>query len=240
MHALPPTIIPLDTMHLGRAEIICCYLVRGTVNILIDPGPTVVLPAVAEALAVHGLTFDDIGAIVLTHIHLDHGGSAGTLLNRYPHMTLYVHERALTHLVDQLRQIRTSRASPALVEGIRVDYYGTPSPISQVAQISVPEPRQLAIKPFDAAMLKEIEKAIQKSDLGVTPQSDGKILRLTMPPLSGDQRKKYAARVKDLAEEARVSLRNSRRDENKRADALFKDSKMTAGCTETARLSTGS
>ena len=136
-------------------------------------------------------------------------------------------EKSLTHLVDQLRQIRTSRASPALVEGIRVDYYGTPSPISQVAQISVPEPRQLAIKPFDAAMLKEIEKAIQKSDLGVTPQSDGKILRLTMPPLSGDQRKKYAARVKDLAEEARVSMRNPRRDENKRADALFKDSKMT-------------
>lgn len=136
-------------------------------------------------------------------------------------------EKSLAHLVDQLRQIRTSRASPALVEGIRVDYYGTMSPLSQVAQISVPEPRQLAIKPFDASMLKEIEKAIQKSDLGVTPQSDGKILRLTMPPLSGDQRKKYASRVKDLSEEARVSMRNTRRDENKRADALLKDSKLT-------------
>jgi ribosome recycling factor len=76
-------------------------------------------------------------------------------------------------------------------------------------------------------MLKEIEKAIQKSYLGVTPQSDGKVLRLTMPPLSGDQRKKYASRVKDLSEEARVSMRNTRRDENKRADALLKDSKMT-------------
>ena len=108
MHALPPTIIPLDTMHLGRAEIICCYLVRGTVNILIDPGPTVVLPALAEALAVHGLTFADIGAIVLTHIHLDHGGAAGTLLDRYPHMTLYVHERALTHLVDPTKLITSA------------------------------------------------------------------------------------------------------------------------------------
>ena len=136
-------------------------------------------------------------------------------------------DKSLAHLVDQLRQIRTSRASPALVESIRVDYYGTMSPLSQVAQISVPEPRQLALKPFDASMLKEIEKAIQKSDLGVTPQSDGKVLRLTMPPLSGDQRKKYAARVKDLSEEARVSMRNTRRDENKRADALLKDSKMT-------------
>ncbi len=108
MHALPPTIIPLDTHHLGRAEIICCYLIRGSVNILIDPGPTVVLPALAEALATHGLTFADIGAIVLTHIHLDHGGAAGTLLERYPQMTLYVHERALTHLVDPSKLISSA------------------------------------------------------------------------------------------------------------------------------------
>ena len=108
MERLPASIHQLDTMHLGRAEIICCYLVRGTVNILIDPGPTVVLPALAEALATHGLTFADIGAIMLTHIHLDHGGAAGTLLARYPQMTLYVHERAVPHLVDPSKLINSA------------------------------------------------------------------------------------------------------------------------------------
>jgi len=136
-------------------------------------------------------------------------------------------EKALHHLADQLKTIRTSRASPALVDGIRVDYYGTMSPLSQVAQISIPEPRQIMIKPFDMSMLQEISKAIQKSDLGIQPQSDGKVVRLTMPPLSGDQRKKYATRVKELCEEARVSMRNVRRDQNKHADALHKDSKLT-------------
>ena len=136
-------------------------------------------------------------------------------------------EKALHHVADQLKTIRTSRASPALVDHIRVDYYGTLSPLSQIAQISIPEPRQIMIKPFDMSALKEIEKAIQKSDLGIQPQSDGKVLRLTMPPLSGDQRKKYAARVKELCEEARVAMRNTRRDQNKHADQLHKDSKLT-------------
>lgn len=136
-------------------------------------------------------------------------------------------EKALHHVVDQLKTIRTSRASPALVDHIRVDYYGTLSPLSQIAQISIPEPRQIMIKPFDMSALKEIEKAIQKSDLGIQPQSDGKVLRLTMPPLSGDQRKKYASRVKELCEEARIAMRNARRDQNKHADQLHKDSKLT-------------
>lgn len=136
-------------------------------------------------------------------------------------------EKALHHVADQLKTIRTSRASPALVDHIRVDYYGTLSPLSQIAQISIPEPRQIMIKPFDLSALKEIEKAIQKSDLGIQPQSDGKVLRLTMPPLSGDQRKKYASRVKELCEEARVAMRNTRRDQNKHADQLHKDSKLT-------------
>lgn len=136
-------------------------------------------------------------------------------------------DKALHHVADQLKTIRTSRASPALVDHIRVDYYGTMSPLSQIAQISIPEPRQIMIKPFDMSALKEIEKAIQKSDLGIQPQSDGKVLRLTMPPLSGDQRKKYAARVKELCEEGRVAMRNTRRDQNKHADQLHKDSKLT-------------
>lgn len=136
-------------------------------------------------------------------------------------------EKAVHHVTDQLRTIRTSRASPALVDNIRVDYYGTMTPISQMAQISVPEPRQIMIKPFDASALQELMKAIQKSDLGIQPQSDGKVLRLTMPPLSGDQRKKYATRVKELCEESRIALRNVRRDQNKHADQLHKDGDIT-------------
>jgi ribosome recycling factor len=136
-------------------------------------------------------------------------------------------DKAVHHVADQLKTIRTSRASPALVDHIRVDYYGTPTPLSQMAQVSVPEPRQIMIKPFDASVLGEVAKAIQKSDLGIQPQNDGKVLRLTMPPLSGDQRKKYAARVKELCEEARIALRNVRRDLNKHADQLHKDGKVT-------------
>ncbi len=136
-------------------------------------------------------------------------------------------DKALHHLADQLKTIRTSRASPALVDHIRLDYYGTMSPLSQVAQISIPEPRQIMIKPFDGSVLLDIAKAIQKSDLGIQPMNDGKVLRLTMPPLSGDQRKKYATRVKELCEEARISMRNTRRDQNKHADLEHKSSKLT-------------
>ena len=136
-------------------------------------------------------------------------------------------EKALGHSRDMLKNIRTSRASSALVEHVRVNYYGTPTPLSQVAQISVPEARTLMIKPFDATIIKEVEKALLKSDLGISPDSDGKVIRLTMPPLSGDQRKKYAAKAKDLGEEGRVSLRNIRRDANKEADALKKKSEIT-------------
>ena len=136
-------------------------------------------------------------------------------------------EKALHHLQDLLRTIRTSRASPALVEGIRVDYYGVPTPLSQMASISIPEPRQILIKPFDPSVLGEVSKAIQKSDLGVQPQSDGKVVRLTMPPLSGEQRKKYAGRVKELCEETRISMRNVRRDMNKHADQMLKSGELT-------------
>jgi ribosome recycling factor len=141
-------------------------------------------------------------------------------------------DKSLQHLADLLRTIRTSRASPALVDNLRVDYYGTLSPISQIAQISIPEPRQIMIKPFDASILVEISKAIQKSDLGIQPQSDGKVLRLTMPPLSGDQRKKYATKVKEMCEETRIAMRNARRDMNKVADALEKSGGVTEDQTK--------
>lgn len=136
-------------------------------------------------------------------------------------------DKALKHIRDQLRHIRTSRASTGLVENIRVDYYGSPTPLIQLAQISIPEPRLLVIKPFDANALEDIGKAIMKSDLGISPENDGKVVRLTMPPLSGDQRKKYAARAKGIAEEGRVGMRNVRRDANKEADALKKKGEIT-------------
>lgn len=136
-------------------------------------------------------------------------------------------KKALTHLQHQLKGIRTGRASAALIENIKVDYYGTPTPITQVAAISVPEPRQLIIKPFDGSILKELGKALLKSDLGVSPQDDGKVIRLNLPPLSGEQRAKYAAKVKEICEEARVSMRNGRRDLNKQADAMLKKNELT-------------
>jgi len=137
------------------------------------------------------------------------------------------YEKALTHLRDQLKRIRTGRASSALIDGIRVDYYGTMTPISQMASVSIPEPRQILIKPFDVSALKELTKALMQSDLGSTPQSDGKVLRLTLPPLSGEQRQKYSAKVKEMCEETRVSMRNTRRDLNKHIDTLLKDGGLT-------------
>jgi len=132
-------------------------------------------------------------------------------------------DKAVVHVVNEFNHIRTGRATPGLVDGIRVDYYGAPTPLKQLAQISVPEARLIVIKPFDPGSIKEIEKAIQKSELGVTPQSDGKLIRLNLPSLSEEQRKKLAARCKELAEAARVSIRNIRRDANKATDGALSD-----------------
>ncbi|HET6203365.1 MAG TPA: ribosome recycling factor [Planctomycetota bacterium] len=136
-------------------------------------------------------------------------------------------EKAVEILAGDLRGIRTGRASPALVEGIRVDYYGAPTPLHQIASVSIPEPRLIVIKPYDPSALKEIEKSILKSELGVTPANDGKLLRLALPPLSEEQRKKLAARCKEIAEQVRVSLRNVRREGLKRVDAAEKDRALT-------------
>jgi ribosome recycling factor len=125
----------------------------------------------------------------------------------------------LEHLAGEYRGLRSGRATPALVESIRVDYYGTPTPLAQLAQIQIPEPRQIAIKPYDASALQEIERAIQASNLGINPQNDGKILRLTVPMLSEEQRKKLGGRLKEMAEQARISLRNARRDANKHLES---------------------
>ena len=134
---------------------------------------------------------------------------------------------SLEHLTGELRGLRSGRASPALVENIKVDYYGTPTPISQIGQIQIPEPRQIMVKPFDTSALAAMEKAIQASSLGINPQSDGKVLRLTIPMLSEEQRKKLVGRIKEMSEETRVSLRNVRRDANKRVDAAKGDGDIT-------------
>ena len=136
-------------------------------------------------------------------------------------------EKTITHLGEQMQTIRTGRASAALIEHVRVDYYGTPTPIAQMASISIPEPRSIMIKPFDGSIMKELGKALLKADLGCAPQEDGKVIRLSLPPLSGEQRNKYAAKVKDMGEESRVSLRNSRRDLNKLSDQMEKDGELT-------------
>jgi ribosome recycling factor len=136
-------------------------------------------------------------------------------------------EKAVTVLQDALRGLRTGRATPALVDSVRVEYYGSPTPLKQMANISAPEPSLIVIRPFDPTVLKDIEKAILASELGLTPMNDGKLIRLAIPPLSGERRKQLTTRVKDLAEEARVAIRNVRRDANKAADQAEKDKVLT-------------
>ncbi len=133
-------------------------------------------------------------------------------------------EKAVEALKSRLVGLRTGRASPGLVENVRVEYYGTATPLKQMANISAPEPQSLVIRPYDAGALKDIDKAIRASDLGLAPNNDGKLIRLTVPSLSGEQRKKLVAKAKEFAEEQRVAIRNIRRDANKHADQLEKDS----------------
>jgi ribosome recycling factor len=136
-------------------------------------------------------------------------------------------EKAVSVFRDELRGLRTGRATPALVDGIRVEYYGSPTPLRQLAQISTPDPQQILIRPFDQNSLKDIEKAIRSSDLGMSPNNDGKMLRLIVPPMSGEQRQKMVARIKKSAEEAKVAIRNIRRDANKHFEQAEKAKEMT-------------
>jgi ribosome recycling factor len=136
-------------------------------------------------------------------------------------------EKAVTVFRDELRGLRTGRATPALVDSIRVEYYGSPTPLKQMAQISTPDPQQILIRPFDQSVLKDIEKAIRTSDLGMSPNNDGKMIRLTVPPMSGEQRQKMVARIKKSAEESKVACRNIRRDANKHYDQAEKNKEMT-------------
>lgn len=134
---------------------------------------------------------------------------------------------ALDALSREFAGVRTGRATTGLLEGIKVDYYGTPTPVPQVASLSVPDPKTLLIQPWDQSLLPAIEKAIMKSDLGLTPANDGKVIRLTMPPLTEERRKQLAKAVGKLAEDARVAIRNIRHDANKKLKTMEKEKKIS-------------
>ncbi len=136
-------------------------------------------------------------------------------------------EKAIGVLKHSLSGIRTGRANPGLVDTLRVEAYGSQVPIKQLASVSAPQSQQIVIRPYDAGTIKDIEKAIQTSGLGFNPQSDGRIIRLNVPPLSTDVRRKMVARIKELTEEARVAVRNVRRDGNKMADQAEKDKELS-------------
>jgi ribosome recycling factor len=132
-------------------------------------------------------------------------------------------ERTLVALRNELKRIRTGRASLSLMDGIKANYYGTPTPLSQMATISIPESRLITIQPWDASAIKEIEKAILKSDLGLTPSNDGKLIRIAIPPLSEERRKDLVKLVSKTCEEYKVAVRNIRRDANELIKSFKKD-----------------
>jgi len=136
-------------------------------------------------------------------------------------------EKALDVFRNDLKGLRTGRASPGMLDALRVEYYGSPTPIKQIASVTTPDASSIVIKPYQANDLKDIEKAIRSSDLGLAPNNDGKIIRLTIPSMSGDQRKKIAQQIKKQAEAAKISCRNIRRDGNKHFEDAEKAKTMT-------------
>jgi ribosome recycling factor len=136
-------------------------------------------------------------------------------------------QKAIVHLREEFASVRTGRATPALVDKLKVDYYGSEVPLQQLAGFSVPEPRVLVISPYDKGALKAIEKAIQTSDLGVNPSNDGQIVRLTFPELTQERRKDLVKVVKGRAEESRVAVRNLRRHARQELEALEHDGEMS-------------
>ena len=136
-------------------------------------------------------------------------------------------EKAIEHLKHELRSVRTGRANPAMVESVKVDYFGSPTDLRSIASINVPEATQILIKPFSPGDLKAIERAINDAKLPMTPHSDGKTLRLTLPPMSQEVRLKMAGQVKGMAEDVKIRIRNARREANKLVDTEQKGSLMT-------------
>jgi ribosome recycling factor len=144
--------------------------------------------------------------------------------------------KALETLKKEFTTLRTGRASLGMLEGIVVDYYGTPTPLSQVSNLAVPDPRQITIQPWESKLLGEIEKAILKSDLGITPSNDGKLIRLSIPPLNEERRQQIVKHAKKLAEDARVAVRNIRRDVNDDIRKKGKDKDAHISEDETKKL----
>ena len=132
-------------------------------------------------------------------------------------------EKVLTDLQHEMAHIRTGRANIGLLDSIRVDYYGTPTPLNQVAQLHVPEPAMITVQPWDTSMIRAIEKSVRDSDLGLNPSNDGKIVRIPIPPLTEERRRDLAKKLSHIAEERRVSLRNLRRDANEHLKRMLKD-----------------
>jgi ribosome recycling factor len=136
-------------------------------------------------------------------------------------------EKALADLQHAMAGIRTGRATLSLLDHIRVDYYGTPTPLNQIANLHVPEPQLITIQPWDVSQIGPIERAIRMSDLGLNPSNDGKIIRLPIPPLTEERRKEMVKRLHHVAEDHRVAIRNVRRDGNENLKKLLKDKKIT-------------
>ena len=135
--------------------------------------------------------------------------------------------KSIDNLVERLSEVRAGRANPAILNKVKIDYYGTPTPINQVAGISVPEARMIMIQPWDVSVLKEIEKAILASDIGINPNNDGKVIRITFPELTEERRKELVKEIKKYAEETKVAVRNARRDGIDKAKTMQKDGEIT-------------
>lgn len=144
-------------------------------------------------------------------------------------------DTAVDYLRKEFRGIRTGRASAGLVDHIKVDYYGSPTDLRQLATISTPDASLIVIKPFDPSSTKEIERAIQAANIGITPASDGKLIRLAVPALSGERRLQISGQLKKMAEASRVTIRNARRDGNKLVDQQEKDGDLTEDEAKKAR-----
>ena len=136
-------------------------------------------------------------------------------------------EKTLEIMKDELKSIRTGRATPGLVENIKVSCYGSLTPLKQLANITAPESQLIIISPYDPSILKDIEKAILQSELGLTTNSDGKVIRIPIPPLSGERREKIVTQIKEMTEETKIAIRNIRREANKHIDKEEKDSILT-------------
>lgn len=137
-------------------------------------------------------------------------------------------QKSIEALAKEIQTIRTGRASPSLVDRIPVEYYGNPTPLNQLATITVPEARLIVIQPWDRSIIAAVEKAIQKSELGLNPGNDGQVIRVPIPPLNEERRREYVRLVKRYAEGSHVAIRNIRRDQNDRIKGLEKDKKVSA------------